>query len=125
VTLAACTAGSGADFNRNPGIGEPKHPCNLAPLYSVLLQFSGRFSMNHQHDYQASSIALLAPRSLMAPRVVETASIWSRLGATLDSWSRRNQARRELAQLDERMLQDIGLTRLQVELEITKPFWQR
>lgn len=36
----------------------------------------------------------------------------------------RFRQRRALGQLDDRMLRDIGLTRLDVEQEITKPFWQ-
>lgn len=36
----------------------------------------------------------------------------------------RFRQRRALSQLDDRMLRDIGLTRLDVEQEITKPFWQ-
>ena len=36
----------------------------------------------------------------------------------------RFRQRRALGLLDDRMLRDIGLTRLDVEQEITKPFWQ-
>ena len=36
----------------------------------------------------------------------------------------RFRQRRALSLLDERMLRDIGLSRLDVEQEITKPFWQ-
>ncbi|MGI9507491.1 MAG: DUF1127 domain-containing protein [Geminicoccaceae bacterium] len=36
----------------------------------------------------------------------------------------RFRQRRALSFLDDRMLRDIGLTRLDVEREITKPFWQ-
>jgi uncharacterized protein YjiS (DUF1127 family) len=35
------------------------------------------------------------------------------------------QQRRELAELDERMLDDIGLDRVAVDREIHKSFWQR
>ena len=44
--------------------------------------------------------------------------------ATLREWRQRKDGRRELARLDERMLRDIGLTRLDAEYEINKPFWR-
>lgn len=43
---------------------------------------------------------------------------------TLSVWHQRMVTRHELAQLDERMLRDIGVSRLDVEGEITKPFWR-
>lgn len=36
----------------------------------------------------------------------------------------RQQGRAQLAQLSDRMLQDIGLNRLEVEYEISKPIWK-
>jgi len=39
-------------------------------------------------------------------------------------WLDRNESRRHLGKLDERLLKDIGLTRSEVEQEIHKPFWQ-
>ncbi len=42
-----------------------------------------------------------------------------------DTWIERMQQRRELAELDERMLDDIGLDRVAVDREIHKSFWQR
>ena len=44
--------------------------------------------------------------------------------AMLREWRRRRKGRLELARLDERMLRDIGLTRLDAEYEINKPFWR-
>ena len=44
--------------------------------------------------------------------------------AALREWYRRKNSRLELARLDERMLRDIGLTRLDAEYEINKPFWR-
>jgi uncharacterized protein YjiS (DUF1127 family) len=37
---------------------------------------------------------------------------------------RRRQSRACLAQFDDRMLKDIGLTRAEAELEFNKPFWR-
>lgn len=44
--------------------------------------------------------------------------------AALREWRRRKNGRLELARLDERMLRDIGLTRVDADREINKPFWR-
>jgi uncharacterized protein YjiS (DUF1127 family) len=44
--------------------------------------------------------------------------------ATMMVWYERSRQRRHLAQLDERMLRDIGLSRGDVEREIQKRPWQ-
>ena len=44
--------------------------------------------------------------------------------AALREWRRRKNGRLELARLKERMLRDIGLTRVDAEDEINKPFWR-
>ena len=43
---------------------------------------------------------------------------------TLREWRRCIRARAELAALDDRMLDDIGITRGQVEFLSCKPFWR-
>ena len=42
----------------------------------------------------------------------------------LREWRRRARDRSQLAQLDDRMLRDIGLTRADAEFLINKPFWR-
>jgi uncharacterized protein YjiS (DUF1127 family) len=44
--------------------------------------------------------------------------------ASFREWSRRGRERAQLARLDDRMLQDIGLTRADAEFLINKPFWK-
>ncbi len=44
--------------------------------------------------------------------------------ATVREWRRRGRERALLAQLDERMLRDIGLSRAEAEYMINKPFWR-
>lgn len=39
-------------------------------------------------------------------------------------WMERSRQRKHLALLDDRMLEDIGLSREQVQQEISKPFWK-
>ena len=43
---------------------------------------------------------------------------------TLLLWQRRANQRHALAQLDDRMLRDLGLSRADVVLESRKPFWR-
>lgn len=47
-----------------------------------------------------------------------------RLWLALRLWVRRDRERRALSELDERMLSDIGLTRLEASGEWRKRFWQ-
>lgn len=47
-----------------------------------------------------------------------------RLWSTLCLWVRRERERRELVEFSERMLKDIGLTRLEASREWRKPFWR-
>lgn len=49
----------------------------------------------------------------------------TRIGATLYTWQQRASERHALEQLDERLLQDMGITRGAVADEIRKPFWRR
>ena len=56
--------------------------------------------------------------------VVALGDAWSNVAATFREWRRRAHDRTELARLDNRMLQDIGLTRGDAEFLINKPFWR-
>lgn len=47
-----------------------------------------------------------------------------RAAATLREWRRRSRSRAALAAFDERMLRDIGATRIDAENEMNKPFWR-
>ena len=44
--------------------------------------------------------------------------------AVLREWRLRKNGRLELARFDERMLRDIGLTRVDADWAINKPFWR-
>jgi uncharacterized protein YjiS (DUF1127 family) len=48
-----------------------------------------------------------------------------RILAALHQWRRISRDRAELASFDERMLRDIGVTRVDVWREINKPFWRK
>jgi uncharacterized protein YjiS (DUF1127 family) len=43
---------------------------------------------------------------------------------TLGRWTALYRQRHHLAELDDRMLRDIGLSRGDVQIEIEKPFWR-
>ena len=43
---------------------------------------------------------------------------------TLGRWTALYRQRHHLAELDDRMLRDIGLSRADVQTEIVKPFWR-
>jgi len=45
-------------------------------------------------------------------------------GRVLSVWRARYTRRRVLAQLDDHLLYDIGLTRADVERELARPFWR-
>ena len=52
------------------------------------------------------------------------AGVWKRLREHGAEWRRLAAQRRQLARLDERMLKDIGLTRVDAHQEARKWFWQ-
>ncbi len=50
------------------------------------------------------------------------------LGRAVDTvlrWQERTRGRKELQQLDDRLLKDIGLNRIDAMREADKPFWKR
>jgi uncharacterized protein YjiS (DUF1127 family) len=51
-------------------------------------------------------------------------NVLSRLFHTAVIWLFRRQARRELASLDDRQLNDVGISREAVLREARKPFWR-
>ncbi len=61
-------------------------------------------------------IARLAAPRRTSPLVV--------LAAIVRRWRARIRERRSLAAIDERLLRDIGINRLDAAREYTKPFWR-
>jgi uncharacterized protein YjiS (DUF1127 family) len=54
----------------------------------------------------------------------QSSPVVSRLLAQLRLWRRRARERNQLAQLSERDLHDIGMSRGTVYAELQKPFWR-
>jgi uncharacterized protein YjiS (DUF1127 family) len=48
-----------------------------------------------------------------------------KIGGNLSVWASRMEDRRQLAVMSDRMLADIGLSRVEVSVEVDKYFWQR
>ena len=48
----------------------------------------------------------------------------TRLFDRVFTWLERARQRRHLGELDDRLLRDIGLSRAEVENEVSRPFWQ-
>lgn len=61
--------------------------------------------------------AIEAPRPRMG-------ALWSVLCDLIAVWHARARQRRDLAELEPRLLRDIGLSRIDAILEAAKPFWQ-
>ena len=65
---------------------------------------------------QAINVSLRRENRLPAPVGV----VWSYVGI----WRNRMRQRHDLRELDTRQLRDIGLSRSNVEVECSKPFWR-
>lgn len=80
--------------------------------------------MNMENDMtdtaQAPRTKPAARRLLPAPGRAAL-SILRRLGSWYDRW----QQRQNLAELDDHILRDIGISPREVERECAKPFWRR
>jgi len=65
--------------------------------------------------------------SAYAPRAIavdEMIGVGTNVMRVLKRWRDRITQRREMARLSDRMLADIGLSRLEATREVGKPFWR-
>jgi uncharacterized protein YjiS (DUF1127 family) len=67
---------------------------------------------------------LSAGRSHRAGWLARVARLIGSAFEILSVWHARRRERTHLASLDDRMLHDIGLTRADVERELSKPVWR-
>ena len=75
---------------------------------------------NEPHKGVAACREVLRIATLHGNEILEAGA---RALRTLLTWQERDRQRHALAQLDARMLKDIGLSRADVALELRKPFW--
>lgn len=59
-----------------------------------------------------------------APAAAERDSILRAACAVVGRWLARDRQRRDLGELDDRLLADIGVTRAEAGAERRKPFWR-
>lgn len=76
--------------------------------------------MKNTHDIGPGSLNILG---LSRPRLTFRFGL-IRLFDVMFAWQDRIRQRRHLASLDNRLLRDIGLSKVDVEQETTKPFWR-
>ena len=74
----------------------------------------------------SSTVARSYSGSSLIDSVMVRAVTWRRAALTrLEEWQQRSAGRRELLNLTERDLRDIGITRNDAQVEANKPFWER
>ena len=66
----------------------------------------------------------IAVPAVLKPARLSAFALVRRLGAWCVRCQQRYEQRRHLAELDERMLKDVGITPRQAERESAKPFWR-
>jgi uncharacterized protein YjiS (DUF1127 family) len=66
----------------------------------------------------------MADLSLHYSSKAPLAGTYTAFGQILATWRRRAKERRELGQLDRRILRDLGLSEGEVAFEANKPFWR-
>ena len=70
----------------------------------------------------APTVPLLGAQGWIVSPAAESPRVG--LVALVRQWLRRNRTRHEIAELDEHLLRDIGLTRFDAAVESRKHFWQ-
>lgn len=73
------------------------------------------FKTNHSNFSQSLSVS---------EKAVKLPSYQAKILKKITLWKSRSRQRKALAQLDERMLIDIGYTAEQAQQEINQPFWK-
>ena len=71
---------------------------------------------------------LRSPAAERSPTLLRSSKISNWLSWTLSLagvWRKRAQGRRALLRLNDHLLKDIGISRLDADIEATKSFWQR
>ena len=70
------------------------------------------------------TVSTSSPSSFASFAVFRLADVVERAGSLLSTWRQRAADRQHLCGLDSHMLRDVGLSRGDVDVEISKPFWR-
>lgn len=82
--------------------------------------------MKHLSAVLGSSFLDSAAISARVYAIIQSAEgAMSTVKGTVSEWNKRAKGRNELARMNSHMLQDIGLDRCDVQIEINKPFWKK
>jgi uncharacterized protein YjiS (DUF1127 family) len=71
------------------------------------------------------TIALMRSEAFSSAAGRSASAAVSRAFAFVFEALERQRTRRDLAGLDDRMLQDIGISRYEVQMELRRPWWRR
>ncbi len=69
-------------------------------------------------------MAVVASHPLTNCQPPRPVGLADRIGRAVQLWRRRTRERHAFARIDEVAMQDLGLSRWQVERELAKPFWR-
>ena len=78
--------------------------------------------MTNYYSSCKGNLSLASPPLMAGFRTTHWLSL-KQLNQHVITWYQRAKQRRQLAQLDDRMLKDIGVTPMQARCEARKPFW--
>jgi uncharacterized protein YjiS (DUF1127 family) len=85
------------------------------------------FDFDSPHTRRAAGIVAfekVAPRGWLPPRHRGLTGLLHATAKLVRLWRRRFREREQLARLDHRLLRDVGITSIEAEREINKPFWR-
>jgi uncharacterized protein YjiS (DUF1127 family) len=90
--------------------------------HSVSREYQGATTMSADTMNYATRTATALDRA-SATLVGQTFAVLSNMTTAMLAWQERARHRRELAELDDRTLADVGLTRADIDQQVARPFW--
>jgi uncharacterized protein YjiS (DUF1127 family) len=94
----------------------------IGPRRGLVAPFSSAATLAAPHHGALTARPLSEP---WLPRVWwALEAVLQRVATAIWTWRERMRTRRQLAMLDDRLLRDIGITRLEARSEAEKPFWR-